>query len=183
VLQNFSDDPYPPSKAYDAGLTARFAVVMDTFRENQVDMFFDADLFICVLDGICRAIPHDSLTIEVGAEQDLHSFHDLSAWYRDRTADDRDPPIRVNLYYDGRLVAHAETEEWAMVGGPAPYHDSYTLSFYTPEDRSEQFRGICERIGIELEATITDIHHAAARKEPFTPLWKTPLKWLGLTSW
>jgi hypothetical protein len=174
---------YPPPSAYDAGLTKRFAIVFDTYRPDKGYAFFDADLFTGVLKAICNAIPHDALWIEMDAEHDLHSLHELSEWYVTRGDDDRDPPIRVLLFHDSRLTAYSETEEWAMVGGPAPYHDSYTLSFYTKEDRAEEFRRICERFSKESGATITGIHEAPKSKEPFTPLWKIPLKWLGVKPW
>jgi hypothetical protein len=183
VVLGYHECSYPPPRAYDAGLTKRFAVIFDTNRRDRGYAYFDADLFTGVLKAICQAIPHDSVKIEMVAGRDIHSFHELSDWYLTQTEDDRDPPIRIILFRGSPLAAYAETESWAESGGPSPYHDSYTLSFYTREDRTDEFRCICERISKELEATITGVHEALASKEPFTPLWKLPLKWLGVKRW
>ena len=104
-------------------------------------------------------------------------------WYRIRAEDARDPPIRVYLVRGNRMVAYAETEPWALVGGPFPYHDSYTLAFYTADDRTHEFQCICERISKEMGANIIGVHKGLASKEPFTPLWMRPLRWLGAKPW
>ena len=175
IVLGYHECSYPPRLAYQAGLTERFAVIFG----NE----FDADLFIGILTAIGLAIPHDSLAIELNAEQHFPSIRALSEWYLSQQPDDRDAPIGVRLFGAGRLVAIAETEFWVLAGGPWPYHDSYTLSFYTPEGRAEEFLGICERISKELALTITSIHKASVSKEPFVPFWKAPLKWLGLKPW
>jgi hypothetical protein len=39
-------------------------------------------------------------------------------------------------------VLLAETEWWSSVGGPMPYHDSQTISFFSAEDSSCDFEKI-----------------------------------------
>ena len=82
-----------------------------------------------------------------------------------------------------RLVAVGETESWASVGGPAPYHDSFTLSLYTAENRAVEFRAVCEAVAQEGDVTVTAFHEALGRKEPFVPWWRRPLRWLGVKPW
>ncbi len=67
IVVGYHECSFPPSMAYDAGLTERFAVVFDTFRPDKGYLFFDADLFMRVLEATCQAIQHDSLTIEMDA--------------------------------------------------------------------------------------------------------------------
>ena len=180
IVEGYHECSYPPAQAYDAGFTQRSAVVLDTYRRDKQVAFFDCDLFLRILDAICRAIPHDSLAIEIGDGQELRSLQELSERYAAQSDDDRDAPVRAWLRQGNRPVAHIETEEWVFCGGPAPYHDSYTLSFYTSDNRAGEFRAICERVSKEIGATITGIHAGRAAKEPFTPLWKVPLEWPGI---
>lgn len=184
IVAGYHECNYPPQKAYDAGLTERFAVVFDTYRREREGMYFDAPLFMGILTAICQAIPHDSLTIDMGGGHDFHSLDEFSGWCLKRTEEDSEPPKGIRLFQGDRtVVAHAEVEEWVSVGGPAPYHDSYTLSFYMRENRADEFRSICERVSKEMGATVTGFHEAQQSKEPYTPLWKAPLKWLGMKAW
>jgi hypothetical protein len=175
---------FPPPTAYNAGLYERFAVVLSSFRPDKDGMFFDADLFVKFAEAIFRAIPHDSLDIEMGGgSAGLHSLPELAERYARQDEMDRDPPFRVRASCGNRLVAVEETEAWASVGGPDPYHDSFTMSFYTAENRSDEFRRICEATARESGVTITAFHEAFGRKEPFVPWWRRPLRWLGVKRW
>lgn len=183
IVVGYHDCSYPPPQAYDAGLTTRFAVVFDNYRRDTADMTFDIELFNRILEAICQAIPHDSLTIEMGEGQRFSSIGDWSAWYSAQSEDERDVPAKIYLFHGGRLAAHAEMEQWALVGGPVPYHDSYTLSFYTAESRAEEFEAICNSISKEICATNVTVHREASIKEPFIPFWKSPLRWSGSRPW
>ena len=48
-----------------------------------------------------------------------------------------------------------ESELWNKTGGPAPYHDSFTLSFFSPEPIDEELSTIffeaAKTIGVEIE--------------------------------
>jgi hypothetical protein len=169
---------FPPPFAADAGLKERFAVVLDSFRADKDGMFFDAELFVQITAALLQAIPHHSLDIEIGANQaPLHSMPALADCYARQEESEREPPLRMKMYSDQRLVACEETEWWVQVGGPAIYHDSYTFSFYTAANRTSDFRSICERVSSEIGAVITGFHEAPSQP-PFAPLWKRPLQWL-----
>lgn len=47
---------------------------------------------------------------------------------------DQAPPALVLARQASQLVLCLASEEWAQVGGPEPYHDSYTYSVFTHED-------------------------------------------------
>jgi hypothetical protein len=152
---------FPPSPAHDVGLKERFAVVLSSFRPEKKGMFFDADLFVIIADAILRLIPHDALEIDMGVQAPaLRSLRELTERYGSQDEMDRDPPPRIRVHCGGRLVAIEETELWAQVGGPAPYHDSFTMSFYTAENRAVEFRHICEALANENDVIITAFHEA-----------------------
>jgi hypothetical protein len=172
---------FPPRAAYDAGLRNRFAVVLSTFRPEKSEMFFDSNLFIKIADALLQVIAHDLLEIDLGGEVPvLRSLASLAERYASQEEMDREPPAWMRAYGGNRLIAIEETEWWTSVGGPAPYHDTLTFSFYTPENRSVEFRRACEIVAVESDATITAFHEALPHKEPFVPYWKRPLRWLGL---
>ena len=183
LVVGYHEYSYPPSSAYDAGLVQRFAIVFDTYRPDKGYAYFDAELYFRVLTSICQAVAHDSISIDADGERVFHSFDELVNSSLSKSDDDREPPKGVCLFRHGRIVACAETEEWLLVGGPAPYHDSYTLSVYTSDNRAAEFQRICECISVGMGATITGIYDEQRIKEPFTPFWKRPLRWLGIKTW
>ena len=184
LVSGYHSCSFPPPIAYDAGLKDRFAVIISSYRPDKEGMFFDSELFILLTDAILQAIPHDSIEIEMDVGMpSLRSFSELSEWYGRNDETEREPPLRVTACSNNRLIAIEETESWSQVGGPAPYHDSFTLSFYTTENGTIQFRGICEAIANENDVMITDFHDALSRKEPFIPWWRQPLRWLGVKPW
>jgi hypothetical protein len=169
---------FPPAAAYAAGLKERFAVVLSSYRSEKREMFFDADLFALLTGALLQVVPHDSLDIELGVGLPaLHSLRELTE--RQAGQDEMDLPLRMRVYCDGRIVALEETEFWSEVGGPDPYHDSFTLSFYTAENKVVEFRRNCEAVSSENGVTITAFHDALPHKGPFVPWWRRPIRWLG----
>lgn len=125
----------------------RFAVVLSSYRPDKDGMLFDATLFVRFAAALLRAVPHDSLAVETGGGSPiLESLPELVERYARQDEMDRDPPLRMRASLGDRLVAVVETEAWASVGGPAPYHDSFTLSLYTAENRADEFRAVCEAV-------------------------------------
>lgn len=175
---------FPPATAYDAGLRERFAVVLSSYRPEKDGMFFDAELFVLIADALLQSIPHDSLEIELD-ERSPHfkSLTELTELYSSQDELDHEPPNSMKALLGKRLVAVEATEPWMAVGGPDPYHDSFTMSFYTVEDRADEFRRICESVAEQSGVTVTAFHEAERQKEPFAPWWRRPLRWIGVKPW
>ncbi len=67
---------------------------------------------------------------------------------------EEDFPDRLRFLKADTVLLHAESERWDFVGGPAPYHDSCTLSFFSTNDISNELRAIfieeCSRLNIAV---------------------------------
>ena len=184
LVSGYHSCSFPPLIAFDAGLRNRFAVVFDTYRPQEEGMFFDADLFLDIVEAFLRTVPYDRLDIEMGGKYGpLQSASELKNWYACHKERVNDPPLRMRCWSENLLVAVEETELWVNVGGPDVYHDSITASFYTAVDSTDELRILSERVCNEKGAIITGFHEADARKDPFVPLWKRPFRWLGVKPW
>jgi hypothetical protein len=53
-----------------------------------------------------------------------------------------DFPDRIRFLKGDTVLLHEESERWDLVGGPYPYHDSCTLSFFSKTDISDKLRAI-----------------------------------------
>jgi len=138
--------PYPKA-ASDQGYH-RFAIVLDSYRKDEVDLFFDADFFLLLLKALSRYLRHNDLRIltEAPGKTMLLSFAELDKYYQQAPKLEREPPRQIFWYQDRELVCHGLSELWARTGGPEPYSDSYTFSLYTKADWTHRFRSICEEV-------------------------------------
>ena len=124
LVKGYHQDSYPPEIAYDVGLRRRFAIVLESYRRDKVEMFFDHDLFLGVVMGLSRAIEHDSIEIEMEEGERFSSLGELTKLYDQLAEVDQEPPVRIKFTLEGRLVCVEETEFWIRSGGSEPYHDS-----------------------------------------------------------
>lgn len=170
---------FPPADAFELGLRHRFAVVLNTYRRDKADMYFDSSLYLLLVRTVCQAIGYDCVTIRMIEGVRFHSFDDLARQYADLEELEQKPPARIDMYKSGQLVGVVETELWAMVGGPSPYHDSYTLSFYTHGDRSPELRRVSETACSEAGAVITGYHEGQECKKPYRPWWRKVFRWFA----
>ncbi len=133
----------PPREVLRAGLTANVAIVMSTYRSNSVDMVLDHRLWVSCAHAVMEFLKADEARV----------FHDIrrtfvsrilgTPWpreigtleaYADSLIQDGEAPSWGLLVWrrDGSIVGAATSENWYRVGGPEPYHDSYTTRVFVP---------------------------------------------------
>ena len=122
-----------------SGLDQRFAVIQDTYVTGHPDMVFDDRLWLTLVDFLGRqsAAQEVRVTREEGQVVGLALF--VSNWKGVARAD-REPPPLVEFRTDAATSAVMATEYWSRVGGPEPYHDSYTYAIWTRDDVEEALR-------------------------------------------
>ena len=66
-------------------------------------------------------------------------------------------PHGIRFVKEGIILLIEESERWNQVGGPAPYHDSLTLSFFSTEPIFDELQAIfcdvSESIGVKVKET------------------------------
>lgn len=172
---------YPPLAAYEAGIRHRFAVVLDTYRRDKIDMFFDSSLFLLIVPPLCQIIRYDQLSIRMAGGGLFSSCEELARQYSGSEEVDCEPPAWIELRRGAAIGGIVETEWWNRVGGPSPYHDSYTMSFYTANDYSSEFRQAIENICLAAGASITGFYCEEQNKQPYSylPLWRKAWDWIA----
>lgn len=137
-----------PPEAVAAGLTSVMAVVLSTHRTGNPDMFIDHELWLACLDAIGNSV--GAATTEVFLEPKrrflerlrprrkgplIGAVEQYAARVRaDLSTDDWET---VLWRHEGTLLAAATAERWYLVGGPPPYHDSYTTSIFVKDSCKE----------------------------------------------
>jgi hypothetical protein len=135
------------------------AFVLDTYRPDRVDAYFDSELYAVLLESVRNVFEPDSMTVEStsGEIRDLKTAADVK---RLLGSDDEAEPLEgVVLRKGASEIARIGSEPWVKSGGPMPYHDSYTIPIYSKEDRTKEIevaaRSTCAAIGAEVTEVIT----------------------------
>lgn len=125
-----------PRSLRGTALQTRFAVIQDSHREGDPDMYFDEGLWRRLVSFAGAYSPTGQVMVadrheDIGkAEAPLETF---LARFSQTSAAEREPPA-VIVRDQGEIILAVVPEIWAAVGGPAPYHDSYTYSIFSKQD-------------------------------------------------
>jgi hypothetical protein len=156
-----------PRHVQDLHLTRRVAFVLDSYRSDNVDMFFDAELYAALLDSTREVFGADrmSAVLSRGETATIGSASDAERILQSELEGGSEPFTKVMLSRGGTIVAVIESEPFAYSGGPEPYHDSFTVPIYSREDAAGRLeasaRSVCSRLGAE----ITEIVRASESPE------------------
>lgn len=152
-----------PRFAHRVGLQCRTAFILDSYRSSCVDMYFDVELYASLLDGIGRIFRPDRAT----AYEEGHRIIDITAPSGARktllSAEECKPFSRIDYSCGEATVAVIVSEPWAQVGGPEPYHDSYTFSVYSADDAQGALIAEAQKVCAILGAEIVEIIRAQTR--------------------
>jgi hypothetical protein len=116
-----------PQEVRKGGYHYRIGLVLDSYRSDCADMYFDSALFVELLQFISEKAIGNPITIDMG---DLGirngSFPNLRKFYNSIEVSDQDLPEKI--IWDGSI---GFKETWYLSGGPEPYHDSFTFSIFS----------------------------------------------------
>ncbi|MHC4744557.1 MAG: hypothetical protein ACYS8Z_21800 [Planctomycetota bacterium] len=151
---------YPVDEvAVKEGLEHRVAFIINPYRSEKEDSFFDVELFCSLMKGITDVLQSDNLTVRVEEYEryggkELDSLESFERHMRSLPECDQKIPRRIVYSRGEKIVCCVSGELWVLCGGPWPYHDCYTASVYTKEDFSEQLAVLCEEVCNRVGATI-----------------------------
>jgi len=165
---------YVPVEAASVGLDSAVALVLRTHRTGADGMVFDHELWLACVDAVTRAVRATTVGVFGAAKRRfLERFrrHRLGASlgslgeFRERLRGelmrrDEDAGAWQTVLWrkDDLLVATASCEQWFAIGGPAPYHDSYTSSvLLRPRDVDQLVREVAsgvERVGGQVDEIV-----------------------------
>src|SRR5687768_6869728 len=128
-----------PRDLMKMGLARRFAFVLETYRADSVDEVFDVGLYEGILKLVLKIVQASTIRVVISRREnrDVSAFEDLHELLLAVPEAKREPFGRCYFVRGSSVVAAMESEPWAHVGGPEPYHDSYTLAVFTKLDLSE----------------------------------------------
>lgn len=131
----------PPREVFSAGLTSSVAIVISTYRFGSSDMFLDHPLWLTCVHAVSDVVKADRTQVFHEVRSNLLGRILGPRWPRPigtlesfaASLDDDGPHWGMLAWTrTGSLVGAAMAEDWYRVGGPEPYHDSYTTRVYIP---------------------------------------------------
>lgn len=142
------------SEGMPLGLAQRFAWVLNTYRPDLgPDSYFDHELFLGLINRLLSALSHDKMEVSLPGEKpgQKQITDSLSAMSND------EPFIDAMIFDRDVMVCLLVTERWALVGGPMPYHDSYTLSVYLKDYDQKFIESISRKVAEDFQAELEQV--------------------------
>jgi hypothetical protein len=150
----------PPRDVVEAGLTATVAAVLSTSRTDSPDSVRDYPLWLACTRAIEEVVGADAAEVYEERSGLLNRFlrrrvgglfGSLRAYALQLSANADLPEwALIRWKRSDCLVAAALNEPWDLVGGPEPYHDSYTTCFcLTPSNQRLLVERLRLRVGEE----------------------------------
>ncbi len=183
LVRGYHNQSYPPAIAYDAGLRCRFAIVLQSWRDDSPDALFDSEFFLMLAGNLRNCLEFDTELITTRDGIEFRSLTSLASDYAAMSDLDCDAPVSMHFCNGKQLVCVERTEFWCECGGPDICHDSYTFAFHTATDQSQAFLSVCRAVCAECKATVVGELEGIALREPFFPWYRAPLKLLGVKPW
>ncbi len=170
LVHGYHLDTHIPDQASKENLSFRFAIIFETAFPEHNASFFQSRLFMALLSAITIQLDYTAVQIEA----DENTFYRTIDLFKEDLfkipEDERMPPQRIFFRENGVLSCMEETEFWVLCGGPAPYSDSYTVSFYTKDDMAEIFDAACAAVCLDLGAIIRE--RIQGSSHPVQSWWK-----------
>lgn len=163
-----------PETAQKARLLKRVAVVLNLDEIPYSQFYWE------LFEAFAADSLHDSVAFEIDSERSPPVFASLAALreYVERPPKQFGVPFsRAVFSLQGKATAFINTEPWATVGGPAPYHDSWTFSIYRETDDVTSLRDDCCRLCARYGLPVLEEMQGLPAPQP-APLWKRLAKWL-----
>jgi hypothetical protein len=146
---------HPNSQAARLQLLNRLAIIMPSFYPEKTEMYFNSALFLTAVKVLLDIISHQEIKIYLDNDQQkvLSSWNALQQHYAGLSEEEEAPFYCAELIGEQNIVAYLECNDFTAMGGPAPYHDSFTLVAYTKTAISQhQFSEYCNRNNISIDA-------------------------------
>lgn len=138
----------------EAGLQDRLAIILHSFRADKVEMFFDHELFLNILTTVTGFLRSDAMAIELEDKSTLAALDELRLFYEGLAEDGRVPPERITWTRQNLLLCAGVCQNWYLVGGPDPYHDSFTFELFGPRPFPDDLLASIERGSAVLGANV-----------------------------
>ncbi len=148
-----------PSEAKNFGLTHRCAFVIESYRPNCVDMFFDAALYEGLVNIVHKVVGSDKIRIQISKREtrEVATAEEFHTLVEEMLSVTKSPFPCLFLLRNSSVVALIHSEPWALLGGPSVYHDSYTLAVFTQSDLSDRLTQDARAYAAEVEAELSGI--------------------------
>ncbi|TCJ12797.1 hypothetical protein EZJ19_11190 [Parasulfuritortus cantonensis] len=165
IVHGFHPATPVPAIVYRNNLRFRFALVFETAIPDCGSIVFQSESYIGLLSIIIRNLDFDGIQIDADENNTYDSFDSYKESLFRIAEPDRLPARRILFKNNGKLTCYEETEFWAFCGGPSPYSDSFTISFYTENDMSGTFDAICADSRFAEMVTIRETIQGLPRPE------------------
>lgn len=103
-------------------------IIQDSQRDDKLDIFFDINLISSILNELKSRFKNIIVIDDKDNEYIFSNWLNIQSSMEEL---EREPPKSIKCYSESELELLIISEPWAYAGGPFPYHDSFSYSFFS----------------------------------------------------
>ena len=147
-------------EAEKIGLQNRLAIVLESYRSASPELYYDYEMFHDILLAIATYIKYDSIEVDSGTKHIYPAPVELlKAEEFVRFGNENDPFVQLVFYNNHQAVCMVRTEFYTAIGGPMPYHDSYTFSFFFKAYNQDEMETALRQLATAKGFNLVDVIH------------------------
>lgn len=150
------DDKF--SLAIDRTLNRRFAIVLDSHRPSLGEMYYDWEILFNFLVDVASLWDYDKITVLYnGKTEYFTSINAVRPEHVTKLGPESDYFDQIELSMGNASICIINPEPYYSIGGPAPYHDSFTFAFYLKEYNKNKIVDTSKFVAEKYGYTLQDI--------------------------
>lgn len=125
-------------------LKRKFSLILETYNPEVEEMYFDFKMFYCLLNLIIRNFSFDKINF-IQDKTSGFVFHDLNSFFEELRNKfyleiENEVPFSQIIFSEHESpTLLVIPESYSSIGGPYPYHDSITVTFFYDALNIEEF--------------------------------------------
>jgi hypothetical protein len=135
-------------------------------------MCFDVELLYLILTCVLEEFNFSSIELQLNEEKQksVASLNELrEVLFEEPDEEEREPFLHMKLIADEETCCFVQTEFYTLVGGPSPYHDTYTFSFYVNKYERPAIQNKVYQLCIDNNIVVSEIR--SGFDVPMISLW------------
>lgn len=126
---------YRPKIASANNLKQRFSIAFDSYNPQTKEIYFDIDMFENIFSSFFSQVKFDLIEITYQKEKKFifKDFDEAFTIIKEKKELENELFNNMLIYRHEKLICYIEVENYTLIGGPYPYHDTFNFAFFFNE--------------------------------------------------
>lgn len=142
------------------GLSRKLALILNSYNPERGELYFDCTLFLDLLACLLNDFNAEQIAIKTNATQLFKNPEDFVPYLRETLYNEEENELdfeHILATKAGQPVLLVLPEHYDAIGGPYPYHDSYTFSCFHKQENTDQLMDHMKELSIQKGYILSEL--------------------------